>query len=65
MLVIVSAIAVVAVLSALVLGVQLHLMRQRALYWENEVKRDSLIRHQWLRETQPSRFSYKLRRTLP
>lgn len=54
MLVAVSVLAVVAILVAVSLRIQLSMMRLRAAYWENLVKQHSLIQHQYLQKDEPS-----------
>lgn len=54
MLLVASAIALFSVFVAISLKIQLSMMRLRAAYWEGQVKQDSMIRHQWLQESQPS-----------
>ena len=53
MLFAVSVVAIIATFMAISFGLQLSMMRLRAAYWENLVKRDSLIRHQWLQKNEP------------
>ena len=57
MLVVLSVCTLVVALAlcglAIYYRLQLYMMRLRAEYWENQVKTDSLIRHQWLKQSQP------------
>lgn len=53
MVVVLSLLVVAATGIALYLWLQLYVMRLRARYWENQVKSDSLIRHQWLHQVEP------------
>ena len=57
MLVAVTLIAFFATLLAVYYRIQLYQMRMRAAYWENEMRRDSMIRHHYLQEMQPNTFS--------
>jgi hypothetical protein len=61
MLVAISIIAVAATLLSIYLWLQLYNVTLRALYWEREVKQDSLIRHQWLQSYQPTGFRFKVK----
>ncbi|MBI1297609.1 hypothetical protein GC175_21940 [bacterium] len=54
MLLAVSVLAVMAVFVAISLRIQLSMMRLRANYWENLVKQQSLLQHQWLQRDEPS-----------